>query len=412
MVEKINSYVWGNGLIILLLMTGLLYTLRLHFIQFRILPYFIKIFQKRENKCSQFGTFCMSLGTAMGTGNITGVASAIRIGGAGAIFWMWISAFLGMALVYAENCLSAKYSTETIRGPIAYIRYGLGSTTLSGIFAFFCLCASFGMGGMAQISTLSENLYKCVEIRPILLSCFVCIILYVIIKGGTERISGVAKILLPLATFVYTLICVATIIKNKQKLPFTFLDIFSEAFGLKQAMGGITGYSVAKAVSVGIRRGIFSNEAGLGSSPLLHSASENYSSYKIQGMCSMLEVFIDTILCCTLTAAAVLCSSVDMTVNSSFLPVTGAITDIILALLMVIFAFCTVIGWSYCGSVAFCYLFGSNSKGFNIIFSLVAASGAFLHSQTVWTISDIFNGLMAFPNIIALLLLVKHVSKE
>ena len=412
MLEKINSYVWGTGLISLLLIAGLLYTIRLRFIQFRIFPYFFMALRKSGSKRPQFGTFCMSLGTAMGTGNITGVASAIRIGGAGAIFWMWISAILGMAIVYAENYLSAKYSTETIRGPIAYIRYGLGSKTLSGVFALCCLFASLGMGGMAQISTLSDNLYKCMEIRPLLLSCIVYIIIYIIIKGGSERISGVAKILLPLSTVVYTLICVVTIIQNSPKLPFAFLNIFSQAFGIKQTIGGITGYTVSKAVSVGIRRGIFSNEAGLGSSPLLHSASENYSSYKIQGMCSMLEVFIDTILCCTLTAAAILCSSKDMTVKSSFLPVTGELTDIILALLMVVFALCTVIGWSYCGSVAFCYLFGSKDDVFTLIFSVIAASGALLRSQTVLTISDIFNGLMAFPNIIALMFLIKQVKIE
>ena len=412
MLDRINSYVWGNGLIFLILTTGILYTVKLRFIQIRIFPYFFRKFRRSRNKHAQFGTFCMSLGTAMGTGNITGVASAIRIGGAGAVFWMWVSAVLGMSVVYAENFLSAKYSTDEIRGPMAYIRYGLKCKPLSYFFAVCCIAASFGMGGSAQISTLSDNLYQCTHINHVLLAGLIFILIFVIIQGGAERISCAAKVLLPAASVIYTVICILSVTVNRHALPAVIADIFKQASGVKQVFGGFAGYTVSKAVSVGIRKGIFSNEAGLGSSPILHSSSENYSSYKIQGMCSMLEVFIDTILCCTLTAAAVLCSTGEPTVYSALRPVTGAYTNVILAVLMAVFAFCTVIGWSYCGSAAFSYIFKCDRAFFPAIYAAISASGAIIRSEAVWTLSDIFNGLMAFPNIIALLLLIGQVRKE
>ena len=412
MLERINSYIWGNGLIFLILITGILYTVRLGFIQIKIFPYFFKKFRRNKNKREQFGTFCMSLGTAMGTGNITGVASAIRIGGAGAVFWMWISAILGMSVVYTENFLSARYSTDEIRGPMAYIRFGLNCRPLSYFFAICCVFASFGMGGAAQISTLSDNLYQCTHINHVLLAGLIFILIFVIIQGGAERISCAAKVLLPAASVIYTVICIASVMLNRHALPAVISDIFEQASGVKQVFGGFTGYTVSKTVSVGLRRGIFSNEAGLGSSPILHSSSKNYSSYKVQGMCSMLEVFIDTMLCCTLTAAAVLCSSGDPTVYSALRPVTGANTNFIIALLMAVFAFCTVIGWSYCGSAAFSYIFKCRRSVFPAIYAVISASGAVIRSETVWTVSDIFNGLMAFPTIIALLLLIGQVKKE
>ncbi len=412
MLERINSIIWGKGLIILLISTGMIYTFKLGIVQFRLFPYIFRKLKTSVNKSSQFRTFCMSLGTAMGTGNITGVASAINIGGAGAVFWMWVSAFTGMALVYAENCLSAKYSNKHIRGPMAYIRFGVGSVRLSLAFASCCLLVSIGMGGMVQVSEIAVNIKKCVEIDPLILFFAFSAIIYIIISGGACRIGKISQFLLPSAAMIYTVLCLYSIISSRGKLTGVIYDIFSEAFGFKQAAGGISGYCVSKAISAGIRRGVFSNEAGLGSSPILHSSAENYSSFQALGMCGMLEVFVDTFLCCTLTALTILCSTDDMTVFSAFLPVAGEKTDILLALLITVFAFCTVIGWSYCGMTAFIYIFSKNTKLFALLFSVAASSGALFRSDTVWTISDIFNGLMAFVNIFALLYLINETETE
>lgn len=412
MLEKVNSYVWGVVLISLLLMTGALYTFKLRFIQFRMFPYFIKSVKKGGNK-GQFRTICMSLGTAMGTGNITGVASAISIGGAGAVFWMWISAFFGMATVYAENSLSAQFTDKKVRGTMAYIEKGLGSKCLAAFFSICCILACFGMGGMVQINALSESVRNCTDIPPFFLSLVLFLLIYAIISGGAKRIGSAAQILLPFATVLYTVLCIFVIAKYSEKLPYVFSQIINEAFGIKQAAGGISGYALSKAVSAGIRRGVFSNEAGLGSSPILHSSAENANNSAMQGMSSMLEVFIDTMLCCTLTAVVILCASDDNTVRTAFFHVMGVKTDIFLAVIMSVFALCTVIGWYYCGETAFKYLFKSRKAAiFAFTFSLTASLGAIFKAESIWTISDIFNGLMAFPNLLALLLLFKYVKSE
>lgn len=412
MLEKVNSYVWGVVLISLLLMTGALYTFKLRFIQFRMFPYFIKNVKKGGNN-GQFRTICMSLGTAMGTGNITGVASAISIGGAGAVFWMWISAFFGMATVYAENSLSAQFTDKKVRGTMAYIEKGLGSKCLAAFFSICCILACFGMGGMVQINALSESVRNCTDIPPFFLSLVLFLLIYAIISGGAKRIGSAAQILLPFATVLYTVPCIFVIAKYSEKLPYVFSQIINEAFGIKQAAGGISGYALSKAVSAGIRRGVFSNEAGLGSSPILHSSAENANNSAMQGMSSMLEVFIDTMLCCTLTAIVILCASDDNTVRTAFFHVMGVKTDIFLAVIMSVFALCTVIGWYYCGETAFKYLFKSRKAAiFAFTFSLTASLGAIFKAESIWTISDIFNGLMAFPNLLALLLLFKHVKSE
>ena len=411
MLDRINSYIWGKGLIALLLLTGAVYTIKTGFVQLRMFPYLFGNFRRSKNKRSQFGTFCMSLGTAMGTGNITGAASAVRIGGAGAVFWMWVSAFTGMAVVYAENSLSAKYSIKSICGPMAYIRYGVGSQRLAIFFAVCCMLASFGMGGMVQISEMSDNIARCADIPFCILFIVLFILIFFTVSGDARRISAASQLLLPLAAVTYSFMCIYAIIRSERSITEVICDIFSEAFGVKQMIGGVSGYSISKAVSIGIRRGVFSNEAGLGSSPILHSSAENFRSAQVQGMCSMLEVFTDTFLCCTLTAVTVLCTGKD-TIYHAFEPYIGGMTDWVLAFIMSVFAFCTVIGWSYCGKTAFRYIFGERSIIFCAVFSAAAASGTVFKSDELWTLSDIFNGLMAFANIFALLCLVRNVKKE
>ncbi|MCM1315344.1 MAG: amino acid carrier protein [Muribaculaceae bacterium] len=404
-LEKINSYVWGSGLIFLLMTTGIIYTIKLKFVQFRIIPFFIK--NPPDKK--QFRTVCMALGTAMGTGNITGVASAIAVGGAGSVFWMWVSAFFGMALVYAENTLSMTYSTKDIKGTMAYISRGLGSPVLAGIFAVFCVMACIGMGGMVQVNTFSGSL-ETLHINKFIIAAFAFVMIFLVTSGGAERIGKTAQLLLPIVSVSYMAVCVIVLVVFRKNIPEALGEIFGQAFGIRQFVGGISGYTVSRAVSTGIRRGIFSNEAGLGSSPILHSSAEN-TSPEVQSMWSMAEVFFDTMICCTLTALAVICATEDFSVQTAFSAVTGKFSVPFLAVSMAVFAFCTVIGWYYCGETAFCHLSGGKYKKiFCIIFSLLASSGAVLTMKTVWTLSDIFNGLMAFPNLVGLILLMNKVK--
>lgn len=407
-LEKINSCVWGAGLIFLLIVTGIIYTVKLKFVQFRIIPFFVK--NPPDKK--QFRTVCMSLGTAMGTGNITGVASAVATGGAGAVFWMWVSAFFGMALVYAENSLSVTYSTKDVRGSMAYLSRGLGSRVLAGVFAVFCIMACIGMGGMVQVNTFAESLQSCVHINGWIVAGFIFVLIFLVTSGGAERIGKTAQFLLPIVSIMYMTGCLVVLFVFRKNIPHAFGEIFGQAFGIKQVAGGISGYTVSKAVSTGIRRGIFSNEAGLGSSPILHSSAES-DSPELQGMWSMAEVFFDTVICCTLTALTVICASDDFTVQTAFSAVMGKAALPFLAVGMAVFAFCTIIGWYYCGETAFKYLSGGRGGKIPcIVFSVLASLGAVMTMKTVWTLSDIFNGLMAFPNLVGLILLMNKVKNN
>ena len=402
-LDKINSAVWGSATVFILLFTGILYTFRLRLIQLK-LPIFLAKQKKTNNKgLSQFKTVCMSLGTAMGTGNITGVAAALALGGAGAVFWMWVSAFLGMALVCGENILSVRFSGKDCRGPMAYLEKGLGCRKLALFFAFMCMLVSFGMGGMVQVSAFSDSLRSCCDISPVFICIAAFLLISTVILGGAERIGSAAQLLLPAVTALFVIGCFAVIFTHIRFVPRAFASIFTEAFGFRQAAGGISGTALA----VGIRRGIFSNEAGLGSSPLLHSAAES-DSPETQGMWSMFEVFFDTVICCTLTAVTILCSAEDMSMNTAFSSVFGNGSAYVIAAEMAVFAFCTIIGWYYCGETAFAYFSSKGNKRlFALAFAVFASFGAVIPVHAVWTLSDIFNALMAFPNLLALLLLNK-----
>lgn len=413
-LEKINSFVWGAGLIFLLLFTGIIYTVKLRFVQFRMIPFLIKNrnSDKKNNGISQFRTVCMSLGTAMGTGNIAGVATAVATGGAGAVFWMWVSAFFGMALVYAENSLSVTYSKKDTKGPMAYLSIGLGSRKLAVAFAVFCILASVGMGGMVQVNTFTESLKSCFDINGFIIAGINFILIFLVVSGGANRIGKTAQMLLPAVSLLYIAGCIIVLFVFRKNIPHAFSEIFRQAFGIKQTAGGISGYAVSRAVSTGMRRGIFSNEAGLGSSPILHSAAES-DSPELQGMWSMFEVFFDTIICCTLTAVTVICASPDFSVQTAFSAVIGNYAPPFLAFETAVFAFCTVIGWYYCGETAFHWLVGKKcGKIPCFVFAITASLGAVFTMRTVWTLSDIFNGLMAFPNLIGLILLINKVRKE
>jgi AGCS family alanine or glycine:cation symporter len=284
--EKTRDMVWGWGLVGLLLGAGIMYTVRLRGVQLKLFPF---LWRQRGRKhknggISQFRTVCMSLGAAMGTGNITGVAAALAVGGSGAVFWMWVSAFFGMALVYAENSLSVQFSDSELHGPMAYLNGLPGGGLLAGAFAVSCLCAAFGMGGAVQISAVTDSMRSAVS-RPVI-AIAAAVVIFAVVSGGAKRIAAAAQALLPAAAALYAAACIAVLVMHRERVPAAFRDIFAGAFGLRQAAGGAAGFAVKQAVSVGVRRGIFSNEAGLGSSPILHSAAES-DRPELQGMWAM-----------------------------------------------------------------------------------------------------------------------------
>ncbi|MBQ8960289.1 MAG: sodium:alanine symporter family protein [Ruminococcus sp.] len=409
-LEQICGLVWGKALVFLLLGTGAVCTLRLGFVQLRLFSGLRGELRRGRGKnggLSQLKTVCLSLGAAMGTGNITGVAAALAAGGPGAVFWMWVSAFFGMALVFAENELSVMFSEGGLRGPMAYLRKGLGSRALAGFFALSCTLAAFGMGGMVQVSAVRDAMPDLPERAAFPLAIAVFAGILFVISGGAERSGQAAQILLPAASLVYAVLCLAVILRFRERLPHVFGEILRCAFGPKQAAGGALGYTV----SVGIRRGIFSNEAGLGSSPILHSAAESGRPGQ-QGFWSMFEVFFDTVLCCTLTAVTLLCAG-EASPGRAFSLIIGAAGEPLICAETAVFAFCTVIGWHFCGETAFRYLFGERfAPAARVIFAAAAASGILISLETVWVLSDIFNALMAFPNLIGILLLSKRLKSE
>lgn len=395
------SLVWGPVLVGAILCTGIIFTIRLRFIQLRLPVLLI-----RSGGKAQFRTVCMSLGAAMGTGNITGTAAAMAVGGPGAVLWMWAAAFLGMAVVYAENVLSGMYSDSEVRGPMAYISRGAGSPALGTFFAVCCVGASLGMGGMVQINAVTDCLPYCADRRIIGAAAFV--IVYAVISGGARRIRNAASLLLPVVTLLYFAGCITVLVMFRSRIPDAFSAVFRGAFGIRQVSGGICGAAVARAASVGVRRGVFSNEAGLGSSPILHSGG---GDSRTLALWSMAEVFFDTMICCTLTALTLLCSGQE--VGSMFSSVLHSRSSLFMSAELSVYAFCTLIGWYYCGLEAFSFLSrGRLRRTFCFCYAVIVSLGAVLTAGDVWTISDILNGLMAVPNLLALIWLRNKVRDE
>jgi len=405
----LNQQLWGNGLVILLLGTGLFCLSLGNFAPFRSIRNFSHHQNQTAGKHTPFQACMTSLGAAMGTGNIIGVATALTLGGAGAIFWMWVSALMGIGLIYAENVLSSIWKDEEYSGAIAYIRHGLKSPVLSGVFAVCCVGASFGMGNMTQSHAMAETLQASFRISPYISGAFTAILTGIVIFGGAERIGKFSGVIVPVLSGVYLLTAMIVIIRFHANVGAVFVQIFHEAFGKYAVTGGISGYAVKHTVSVGVRRGIFSNEAGLGSSGILHSETDE--SPEFMGVCGMLEVIADTFICCTVTALTILCTGVTGAdggelVLMAFRAGIGKMADWILPPIIALFALCTLIGWSFCGACAFRSLTkGKYLQIYQAIFCIAVFVGAVAKMQTVWTLADIANACMAYCNIPAILLL-------
>ena len=428
---KVNDFVWGWPLLVLLLGTGLLLTVRLSLIQIVKLPKALKLIFTAKNHgdgdINSFGALCTALAATVGTGNIVGVATAIAAGGPGALFWMWIAAFIGMATKYAEGVLAIKYRTvdangQMSGGPMYYILNGMGKKfkPLAVFFAFSgVLVALLGIGTFSQVNSITSSINSLTGLSPKIISIIVAALVGLIVIGGIKNISKVSSKIVPIMAILYLIACGVILAVNFEAIPSAFMTIISSAFTGHAAMGGFTGAVMKDAISKGVARGVFSNESGLGSAPIAAAAAKTHWPAE-QGLISMTGTFIDSILICTLTGLTLVITGIWTTDTSAALMTQGAFSTVFgsfgsatLSICLVLFAFTTILGWNYYGERCIEFLFGVKGiKPYRLVFILMVALGGFLQIQLVWTIADIVNALMAFPNLIALLALSGVVVKE
>ncbi|MFU2180974.1 alanine/glycine:cation symporter family protein [Streptococcus pluranimalium] len=422
LLSSIDGYVWGPPLLILLVGTGIYLSGRLGFIQILKLPTAIRLIftdnADEDGDISSFAALATALAATIGTGNIVGVATAIKLGGPGALFWMWVAAFFGMATKYAEGLLAIKYRVtdengEKAGGPMYYITNGLGKKWkwLAILFSIFgTMTALFGSGTFTQVNSITESLRNTTGLSSQLVSPILAILVGIIIFGGIQSISKVSEKVVPFMAGIYVLAALTVIIFNAHNLIPSLLLVFKSAFTGQAAMGGFAGAGFMLAIQSGVARGVFSNESGLGSAPIAAAAARTNEPVE-QGLISMTGTFIDTIIICTLTGLSIIITgawSTDLNgavlTQYAFSTIFGNIGQIALAVSLVLFAFTTILGWSYYGERCFEFLFGSKAIPlYRIIYVLMIAIGGYISLETIWVLADIVNGLMAFPNLVALL---------
>ena len=436
--QKINGLVWGPPLLILLVGTGIYLTIRLGLLQVFKLPLALKYLfskdpemasNKAEGDISAFASVCTALSATIGTGNIVGVATAIRLGGPGALFWMWMAAFFGMATKYAEALLAVKYRVvdengQMSGGPMYYIERGLNNKFLAKMFAIFGIgVAFFGIGTFAQVNSITSAVNIVFNVPIVVTGVVLTVIVALVTLGGIKSISKVSEIVVPLMAVSYVLCTVIILVMNASQLPATFALIFKAAFTPTAAAGGFLGASVALALKSGVSRGVFSNESGLGSAPIAAAAARTNSCVR-QGLVQMTGTFFDTIIICTMTGVTLILSGVwsDSAYEGaaattqafrSSLPAFPIIGELVVTIGLIFFAFTTILGWNYYGERCTEYLFGVKGiKIYKYIFIALVAVGPFLKLDLVWTLADIVNGLMAIPNLIAIIGLSGVVANE
>lgn len=427
-ISKASDLVWGPAMLILLVGTGIFLSLRLGFMQFSSLPYALKLaFTRHQDKkssgdISHFQSLMTALAATIGTGNIAGVSTAVIAGGPGAVFWMWVTAIFGMATKYGEAILSVKFRVKNSKGemsggPMYYIERGLGWKWLAVLFAIFGAIASFGIGNMVQSNSVAEALKGTFGVNPWITGSILAILTGLVILGGIKSIGNVAGVIVPFMAVFYVLGGLIIILMNITEIPHAFGLIFGEAFTAESVGGGVLG----TAVRYGVARGVFSNEAGLGSAPIAAAAAKTDYPGR-QALVSMTGTFLDTIVVCTITGLTLVMSGIwvgaDPSKSSSltveafngFLPHVGGY---IVTFGLIFFAYSTVIGWSYYGEKCVSYLLGDRSViVYRVIFTIAVLVGAGTSLEIVWGISDVFNALMAIPNLIGLLLLSNVIVSE
>ena len=427
LISSLSSFVWGVPMLVLLVGTGLYLTIRLKGMQFWALGHAFKlIFHKEENAkgdISNFAALMTALAATVGIGNIVGVATAITFGGPGAVFWMWITGLVGMATKYSEAILAVKYREEGENGmkggPMYYLSKGANMPKLAFAFALFTVIASFGIGNMTQSNAVANALSSQFGLETWITGIILLTITSFVVLGGIKSIGKTTSFLIPFMIAVYLITAITILILNMDKIGDAFGLIFYHAFHPIAAGGGFAGAAVAAAIRYGIARGVFSNESGLGSAPIAAAAAKTNDPVK-QALVSMTQTFIDTLIVCTMTALIILMAPIWTTGGSageltlkSFEYFLGTAGAIVVVLATILFGYSTILGWSYYGERAFEYIFGDQSiKIYRVVFVSFVLVGAMLELKLVWNFSDLANGLMAIPNLIALLLLSKIVSSE
>ncbi len=433
-LETINNIVWGPPLLIFMVAVGILYTVRLRGLQVRHLIYahklaFVRDDGKADGDISHFQALMTALAATIGIGSITGVATAISIGGLGALFWMWVAAFFGMATKYAEAILAIKYrevdsNGQMCGGPMYYLQKGLKAKWLGVIFSILAAVTAFGTGNMVQSNSVGAAVFETFSIDPYITGIILAALTAITLLGGISSIGKVVGILVPSMAVFYFAISICVVLINITHVPYAFAMIFKTAFTGQAAAGGFVGSSVMLAIQLGISRGVFSSEAGLGSSPIAAAAAKTDSPGR-QALVSMSSVFITTGIVCTLTGLAIATTGVLGTSDSAGATLDGSglviaafdsvipFGGLLVTLIIIPFAYSTILGWAYYGEKSMEYLFGIKAiVPYRIFYILVVFLGAVLNLQMVWGIANIMNGLMAFPNLIGLLFLSGVVAKE
>ena len=441
----VNNFVWGIPAIICIIGVGLYLSIRTGFIQVRKFPLAMKqtigkVFEKKKAKhgaMTPFQAVCTALSATVGTGNIAGVAGAIAIGGPGAVFWMWVSAFLGMCTKFSEVTLAVHFREknekgEYVGGPMYYIKNGLGKKWkwLAILFSIFGVFTVFGTGNATQVNTIATAInsallnYNLINESNVVVSNWIIgivimILVACVLLGGIKRIGKVTEKLVPFMAILYIILAVGVVLLNIKNVPGVFADIFYGAFNPAAVTGGVVG-SFFTSMTKGVSRGIFSNEAGLGTGSIAHACADTGKPVE-QGFFGIFEVFADTIIICTLTALVILCSDVPVAFGeaagaeltiSGFASTYGNWVSVFTAVAMCCFAFSTIIGWGLYGARCAEFIFSTKIvKPFMVVYSLVAIVGATIDLGLVWSIAETFNGLMVIPNLIAVLLLSGTVFK-
>ena len=443
--SAVNSFVWGIPAMVCIIGVGLLLSIRTGFIQFRKFGYTFKvtlgrIFHKKEaadGSITPFQAVCTALAATVGTGNIAGVAGAIAIGGPGAVFWMWISALLGMCTKFSEVTLAVHFREKNKHGdwtggPMYYIKNGLGPKWrwMAVLFALLGVLTVFGTGNATQVNTITSAvntaLLSChvidassVSVSSLIIGIIIAVLVALILLGGIKRIGRVAEMLVPFMALLYIILALGVIFLNIDRVPGVFASIFEGAFSPASVTGGVVG-SFFLSMQKGVARGIFSNEAGLGTGSIAHATADTDHPVK-QGFFGIFEVFADTIVICTMTALVILCSGVpvsygtdagaELTING-FIATYGNWVSIFTAVALCCFAFSTILGWGLYGTRCIEFLFGTwINKPFMVVYSLVAIIGSTADLGLLWSVAETFNGLMSIPNLIALFLLSGTVVK-
>ena len=441
--STLGGIAWGPYMLAFIAFTGLYLTIGLKFMPIMKISYGLKLLKaksddKEKGEIPARSALFTAMSATVGTGNIAGVATAIALGGPGAIFWMWVMGFVGMATKYGEAVLAVKFrETDSngsyVGGPMYYIKNGLGEKWkwLGFLFALFGTIAAFGIGNMVQSNTVANQLQNTLDVEPLLTGIIIAFIAGLVIIGGVKRISAFASTLVPFMSLLYIVSALIIVLMNLNQVPAAFGIIVDSAFNGTAATGGFAGATVLMAIRFGIARGVFSNEAGLGSAPIAHAAAKTNSPVK-QGTIAMLGTFFDTIIICSLTALVIVISGAwqsgdngAVLTSNAFVFGLSSIGESIITISLILFAFTTIIGWSYYGERCSAYIFGIKAiMPYRILWILSIILGAYALNlggttaesvNLIWLIADVMNGFMAIPNLIALVLLspvIFKLSKE